>query len=107
VVTQEEFKQRYDQQSFNAVFNPEEYPVNREPVLELQNDLKHADALAAEINQLKSELVNAKSELLALRAQCTKKAVQQLVVENENKQLKATIVHLENKHGFRNSITNP
>jgi hypothetical protein len=79
----------------------------REICLELQNDLKHADALAAEIKQLKSELVNAKSELLALRARCTKKAVQQLVVENENKQLKATILHLENQHGFRNTITNP
>jgi lipopolysaccharide transport system ATP-binding protein len=57
VVTQEEFKQRYDQQSFNAVFNPEEYPVNREPVLELQDVWLRIPVLTMETRSLKKVLI--------------------------------------------------
>lgn len=57
MVTQEEFKQRYDQQSFNAVFNPEEYPVNREPVLELQDVWLRIPVLTMETRSLKKVLI--------------------------------------------------
>lgn len=57
MVTKEEFKQRYDQQSFNAVFNPEEYPVNREPVLELQDVWLRIPVLTMETRSLKKVLI--------------------------------------------------
>ena len=57
MVTQEEFKQRYDQQSFNTVFKAEEYPVTREPVLELRDVWLRIPVLTTETRSLKKVLI--------------------------------------------------
>ena len=58
MVTQEEFKRRYDQHSFNTVFNADQYPVNRDLVLELRDVWLRIPALTMKTRSLKSLLKN-------------------------------------------------